>query len=174
MNKAISTPRLTIRQMRAGDFDDYLDYAQDEKVMEHICVIEPLSIIREHFDGYSKPWLGDEYKWMGAAVVLTETGKMIGDIGFRYRDKTSQIIEIGYKFNRHYHGRGYALEAMQALLDLIKRDWPVHKFVAYADPDNIPSIKLMEKLGMEKEGHFKSHYKVGDRWTDEVAYGIVV
>ena len=174
MNKTIATPRLTIRKMRAGDFTAYLEYAQDEQVMAHIREVEPVDVIREHFDGYGAPWDGEENKWMGAAVVLTETGKLIGDIGFRYRDKASEVIEIGYKFNRHYHGHGYALEAVQALVELIKTHWPVHKLVAYADPDNTASIRLMEKLGMEKEGHFKSHYKIAGRWTDEVAYGMVI
>ena len=174
MNKVITTKWLTIRQMTPDDFADYLEYAQDKQVMAFIRDIESESVIREHFDGYGAHWAGEESKWMGAAVALTETGKLIGDIGFRYRDKASEVIEIGYKFNRHYHGNGYGLEAVQALVEIIKNDWPVHKLVAYADPDNIASIRLMEKLGMTKEGHFKSHYKVGNRWTDEVAYGLVL
>ncbi|MCV6604130.1 MAG: GNAT family N-acetyltransferase, partial [Porticoccaceae bacterium] len=130
--------------------------------------------IREHFNGYMDPWKGEENIWMGAAVTLQDSDTLIGDAGFRYRDKDSEIIEIGYKFNRHYHGQGYGFEAMEAFMELIKKDWPVHKLVAYADPENTASVRLMEKLGLKKEGHFASHYKLGDRWTDEVAYGLVV
>ena len=174
MDEMITTKRLTIRKMTPDDFASYLEYAQDKQVMAFIREIESEPVIREHFDGYGASWAGEESKWMGAAVVLTETGKLIGDLGFRYCDKASAVIEIGYKFNRHHHGNGYGFEAVQALIEIIKSDWPAHKLVAYADPDNIASVRLMEKLGMEKEGHFKSHYKVGNHWTDEVAYGLVL
>ena len=174
MKQPLTTDRLLIRPMVDSDFDDYLAYAQDPQVMAYIREVGTVAEIREHFDGYMGPWKGQEDIWMGAAVTLKSNNTLIGDIGFRYRDKASEIIEIGYKFNRHHHGQGYGYEAMAALVEMIKRDWPVHKLVAYADPENIASIRLMEKLGLEKEGHFKSHYKMGDFWTDEVAYGVVV
>ncbi|UTW46632.1 GNAT family N-acetyltransferase [bacterium SCSIO 12696] len=174
MKQSLETDRLIIRPMVESDFDGYLTYAQDAEVMAYIREVGAVEEIREHFNGYMNTWAGEENTWMGAAVTLKEDNTPIGDIGFRYRDKASEIIEIGYKFSRHHHGRGYGYEAMAALVELIKQDWPVHKLVAYADPENTASVRLMEKLGLEKEGHFKSHYKLGNRWTDEVAYGLVV
>ncbi|MGS2722459.1 GNAT family N-acetyltransferase [Porticoccus sp. GXU_MW_L64] len=174
MKQPLETDRLIIRPMVESDFGDYLAYAQDAQVMAFIHEVGTVDEIRQHFNGYMAPWKGEENIWMGAAVTLKGNSTLIGDIGFRYRDKESEIIEIGYKFSRHHHGRGYGHEAMATFIELIKRDWPVHKLVAYADPDNTPSVRLMEKLGLEKEGHFTSHYKLGGRWTDEVAYGLVV
>ena len=174
MNTTIATSRLLLRPLNAADFADYLEYAQDPQVMHYIREIESVDALRQHFLGYSAPWHGQELVWMGCGVELTAAGKIIGDLGFRYRDKYSEIIEIGFKFNRHYHGQGYAFEAVQALIELIVADWPVHKLIGCADPENIASTRLMEKLGMVKEAHFKSHYRIGDHWTDEAVYGLVV
>lgn len=174
MKQAIITKRLTLRQLTAEDFPEYLEYELDPTVMAHIREVGTEQEIQEHYNGYLADWLGEENVWMGAGVTLTETGKLIGDLGFRYRDKRSEIIEIGYKFNSRYHGCGYATEALTAFLEMIETEWPVHKLVAYADPENIPSVRLMEKMGLVKEGHFVSHYKIGDLWTDEVAYGKVL
>lgn len=159
--------------MKNSDWQSYCEYALDPKVMRYICPIESIDIIREHFDGYAQDWDAKEGHWMGLSVVLQQSKKMIGDVGFRYKSKEHQQIEIGYKFNRKYHGQGYGSEAVDALVSYIYEHWDFHKLVAYCDPRNIASFKLMERYGMKREGHFKEHFNFGDGWQDELAYGVL-
>ena len=171
MQENIDTERLLLRPLKESDFEDYCEYAMDPEVMKYIAPVsnkkDAHDIFLNHFGG----WKGEEGRWMGAAVVLKSEAKLIGDIGFRYTSKQHQHIEIGYKFNRHYHGHGYGTEALKELLQVILRDWPCHKIIAYCEPRNIPSWKLMEHFGMRREGYFKEHFNFDGRWQDEVAYG---
>ncbi|PXF63260.1 GNAT family N-acetyltransferase [Kangiella spongicola] len=174
MKETIDTARLLLRPLKESDFEDYCEYAMDLNVMQYIMPVSNRKDAHEVFMNHFGDWTGEEGRWMGAAVVLKSEQKLIGDIGFRYRDKRHGHIEIGYKFNRDYHGQGYGTEAVRELLRIIVRDWPCHKIIAYCEPRNIASWKLMEHFGMTREAYFKEHFKFEDRWQDEVAYGCLV
>ncbi|AOE50418.1 GNAT family N-acetyltransferase [Kangiella sediminilitoris] len=171
MKEVIDTGRLLLRPLKESDFEDYCDYAMDPEVMKYIMPVSSKKDAHQLFLNHFGEWTGEEGRWMGAAVVLKSEPKLIGDIGFRYVNKYHEQIEIGYKFNRNYHGKGFGTEATKAMLKIIVRDWPCHKIVAYCEPRNIASWKLMEHFGMVREAYFKEHFKFDGRWQDEVAYG---
>lgn len=173
MIPTIITERLTLRPMLQQDFDAYCEYGLDREVMKYIRPVEDKGAVKEMFVGFQKDWLGEEGAWQALAVVLTETGELIGDVGFRYSNKEHQQIELGYKFNKNYHGKGYGSEAVDAMVRHINDHWQFHKLVAYCDPRNTASFKLMERYGMKQEGLFKEHFKFGDQWQDELAYGVL-
>lgn len=173
MIPTIKTRRLTLRPMLESDFEAYCEYALDPDVMKYIMPIGTIEEVKEHFDGYADDWTAEDGKWMGLAVELVETGNLIGDIGFRYKSKEHLQIEIGYKFHQSFHGKGFGSEAMDAFVAYINQHWDFHKLVAYCDPRNTASLKLMERYGMKKEGLFKEHFKFGDEWQDELAYGVL-
>lgn len=174
MKENIKTSRLLLRPLKKDDFADYREYAMDPEVMKYIM---PVSNERDAYDSFLRhfgAWSGEEGRWMGAAVVVKDENKLIGDIGFRYASKYHEQIEIGYKFNRRYQGHGYGKEAIKAMLEVVVRDWPCHKIIAYCEPRNIASWKVMEHFGMVREGYFKEHFKFDGRWQDEVAYGCLI
>lgn len=174
MKEIIDTGRLLLRPLEHEDFEDYCEYAMDPNVMKYIMPVSTKKDAHDIFLNHFGEWAGKEGRWMGAAVILKSEGKLIGDIGFRYVSKYHEQIEIGYKFNRQYHGHGYGTEAVKVLLEIIIKDWPCHKIVAYCEPRNVASWKLMEHFGLVREGYLKEHFKYDDRWQDEVAYGCLV
>jgi ribosomal-protein-alanine N-acetyltransferase len=60
-------------------------------------------------------------------------------------------VDIGYAFLPDYTGKGYALEATQAILNYGRRDLKLEKIVAITNIDNVRSIRLLEKVGMKCE-----------------------
>lgn len=78
---------------------------------------------------------------------------------------------IGYKLDSGYHGNGYAFEACQAAVSVIFSNYKIHRLDARVAPENVPSIKLLERLGfvyegieyqgVEVKGTFKDHYRYG-------------
>ncbi|MDE6433319.1 MAG: GNAT family N-acetyltransferase [Lachnospiraceae bacterium] len=76
---------------------------------------------------------------------------------------------IGYKLDQYYHGLGYATEACQAAIEVIFSTYRIHRIDARIAPENIPSIKLIERLGflyegieykgVEVNGIFRDHYR---------------
>ncbi|WP_251357955.1 GNAT family N-acetyltransferase [Kangiella sp. TOML190] len=169
----IKTQRLLLRPMLESDFEAYCHYAMDPEVMQYIRPIGTKAEVKEAFAGFQKAWLGEEGQWMALAVELIDTGDLIGDVGFRYHSKVHEQIELGYKFHKDFHGKGYGSEAMDALIAHIASHWPFHKLVAYCDPRNTASYKLMQRYGMQQEGWLKEHYKMGDEWQDELVYGVL-
>jgi RimJ/RimL family protein N-acetyltransferase len=106
-------------------------------------------------------------------VVLREEGQLIGHMVFHpwFAPRT---YEIGWVFHSGYQGRGYATEAALALLDYGFRELGLHRIIATCQPENPASYRVMEKIGMRREGHFrKCIYRPDGTWWDEYFYAIL-
>lgn len=83
------------------------------------------------------------------------------------------IYEIGWIYNEHFWGRGYAYEASEALIQYGFDTLGIHKVVAETI-DPVKSVALMEKLGMRREGVFRAHTRNNDGvWADVYWYGLL-
>ena len=114
------------------------------------------------------------------AVVHKNSNHMIGHLYFHLCEPEKFMTwELGYIFNPDYHNQGYCTEASSALINFAFRELHAHKIVAFCNPANISSWKVLEKIGMEREGFFrqKGFFKTDSQgnpiWHDCYAYGIV-
>ena len=107
------------------------------------------------------------------AIELKTENKLIGEFMFKYTDIISAVGEVGYRFNRRYQGKGYAYEAVSAIFDYLIIKLSVQKINAVCATENQASWKLMEKLGMQKEGVLRSHFIFGEQRKDAYTYGIL-
>jgi [ribosomal protein S5]-alanine N-acetyltransferase len=83
-------------------------------------------------------------------VSLLATGERIGMCGLVKRDGLEHV-DIGFAFLPAWRGRGFAEESARAVL-AHARELGVGKVVAIVSPDNRPSIRLLEKIGMRAAG----------------------
>ena len=90
--------------------------------------------------------------WLVRAVVLTETGSMIGHVGFHDPPREGGKLEIGYTIFPAMRGQGLATEAATALMEWASRTHGIRKFVASVSPDNEPSLAIVRKLGFAQTG----------------------
>ena len=104
------------------------------------------------------------------AVVLDST--VIGGINVRVnvRDETA---ELGYSIGRPYWGKGLMPEAAEAVIDWAFEEYSLAKVAALADLRNDRSWRVMEKLGMKREGVLRSQVKGRDGRVDNVCYGLL-
>jgi RimJ/RimL family protein N-acetyltransferase len=84
------------------------------------------------------------------AVVERESGALIGDAGL-YRTPAGEV-ELGYTLGRPWWGRGYATEAAGAWLETAFARLGIDAVVALAEPANTASLRVLEKLGMRRDG----------------------
>ena len=70
-------------------------------------------------------------------------------------------------------GKGYATEALRAMVDYLFANLGKHRIVASVDPRNTPSIRLIERLGFRKEAHFKESYYLRGEWVDDIIYAML-
>ncbi|MGE5579295.1 MAG: GNAT family N-acetyltransferase [Bacillota bacterium] len=114
------------------------------------------------------------------AVTLKETGKMIGHVYFAQADPPEFLTwEIGYIFNPAFWGKGYATEACRRILKYGFEDLGAHRVTAGCSPDNPPSWRLLERLGMRREayekkfGFFHRTPEGEPIWLDAYKYAIL-
>lgn len=170
----IQTNSLLIRPLQVDDAEDLFEMLSNRDVYR----FEPGSpITRERAEQIALSCSQDPAFW---AVVLLSEQIMVGRLYFNQTEpKYLQTWELGYIFNPAYHNHGYASESALALIKYGFAECGVHRVVAYCNPDNIPSWRVMEKIGMRREGYlrqnifFRRDENGNPAWQDSFAYGML-
>ena len=166
----IRTKRLLLRPFRESDYDDlyeFLSQLEDDEFEGYPGISWENG--REHL----KYRLGSEEFY---AMELTESGNVIGNVYCGNRDFEAK--EIGYIVNKRYQRQGYAAEALSAVIEQAFREG-AHRVYAECDPRNVPSWKLLEKVGLRREAHFRQNiwFRRDENgnpiWKDTLVYTIL-
>ena len=167
MIEPIETPRLLIRPFRPDDWQAVHAYASDPAVMKYI----PGGVLSED---QARALVGETASdEENVAVVLKSEDRLIGHMPF-HPWYSPRIYEIGWIFNPRYHGQGYATEAATALLRYGFETLGVHRIIATCQPENVASWRVMEKIGLRREAHFRKCFYVDDAtWLDEYLYALL-
>ncbi|MGE6514534.1 GNAT family N-acetyltransferase [Lysinibacillus sphaericus] len=162
----IKSQRILIREFEPHDWQAVYEYTSDMNVMKYI----PEGVFSEEDAKNFVSKNMDDAK--NFPVVLIDENILIGHMVFHpyFGEHT---YEIGWVFNPKYYNKGYASEAAHALLNYGFKDMQLHRIIATCQPQNIPSYKVMEKIGMRKEGYFKQCIPHGDDWWDEYYYAVL-
>lgn len=107
------------------------------------------------------------------AVEERQSEAMIGDVILIWLSEPHRQGEIGYVFHPDVQGRGYATEASRVLLRIGFADLGLHRIIGRADARNRASTRVMEKLGMRHEAHFRENEFIKGEWTDEIVYAML-
>lgn len=105
------------------------------------------------------------------AIVLRETGELVGDIVLFWRDATNG--EIGYVVHPDHQGRGIATEAARAMLRLAFEDLGLHRVMARIDQRNPASAAVLTKLGMRREAVLVENEWFKGEWSTEEDFAIL-
>jgi len=110
---------------------------------------------------------------LSLAVTRSGDGAFLGELVLRMVDAPSRGAEFGFIFHPDHHGHGYAGEAARALLDLAFGSFDLHRVIGRCDARNEASARLMQRLGMRQEAHFRSNELVKGEWCDELVYALL-
>ena len=169
----LTTERLTISLMEAEDFSLFYRLQADEQLMRYIGPVLSREEIQEKFNHRIKPWDGDEQHWLTFKIIINQGQQFAGSIGFRLVDIESERAEIGYLLLTEHQGKGYMTEAAQCLVNFLFTRLKVMKIEAHCSTKNSASWQIMEKLGMQREAHLKSHTVLNDERLDDFSYGLL-
>ena len=98
-------------------------------------------------------------EWYQVAIERKEDGALLGDCAFSVLAEDNHQAEIGFTLARQYQGKGYATEAVGRLLEHLFDDLGLHRVRAVCDVEIQPSARLMERLGMRREGWMLEAYR---------------
>jgi RimJ/RimL family protein N-acetyltransferase len=101
------------------------------------------------------------------AICLRDTDEIIGWIGIGPSDRRRPREQsLGYQLNRSHWGKGYATEALRAVLGFAFRELGAHRVFSHCEPANVASARVMEKAGMRRGAHFRER-----DWTTSARAG---
>ncbi len=171
----LTTERLRLRPFTRGDVDAVFAYRGREDVALYLFDA-PLSreecalAIQQRTNQFQ---LEKEDDRIILAVETLDGGTLVGEVSLIWRSVEARQGELGWIFNPDHQGRGYASEASARLLDLAFELADLHRVYARCDARNDGSWRLMERLGMRREAHFREHGLFKGGWDEEFYYAIL-
>jgi aminoglycoside 6'-N-acetyltransferase len=169
----ITTDRLVLRRFRPDDAPTLAAYRSDEDIARYQSWEAPVTLeqARRSVEAMAAgdP---DEPGWFQYAVERTADGVLIGDVGANLHPNRMQA-EIGFTVAAAYQGRGYASEAVRAVLDRLFTVQGVQRVSAECDARNTASARLLERVGFRREGLRPQFTWIKGEWTDDLLYGLL-
>ena len=168
----IETPRLRLRPWRPEDKPALLRHADNPNVARNLTDIFPSPYTEADAD----QWLGARASDEGPCTLfaIEIAGEAAGGIGIHTRqDVLAKTAEIGYWLGEPHWGRGYATEALKALVPYIFANFDYHRLEAYHFGWNPASGRVLEKAGFRREGCLRERICKNGEFTDALIYGLL-
>ena len=166
----LHTGRLVVRPLRSEDVPAVVAYRNDPTVARYQDWDLPFPAadavqMAAFVAGAPWPLNGDWYQ-----LVIEHEGGVIGDVAVGRTVKGWQA-DIGYTLAGHAQGRGFATEAVGAVVDVLFTEG-VHRVQATLDPENVASARLLDRLGFRYEGRTVETSLIRGEWLDDDVYAI--
>ncbi len=169
----LGTPRLTLREFTAGDFPTVHAYGSDPEVTRWTVFGPNTEADTRAFLQQAQASRAERARrHYDLAVTLRDDGRLIGGCGLRRTDVSGEAF-IGYVLRQDCWGRGYATEAARALLAFGFERLGLRRIFADCHPANAASWRVMEKLGMRREAHFRAEKLIKGEWWDRYVYAML-
>jgi RimJ/RimL family protein N-acetyltransferase len=173
-NLTLQTARLILRDFREEDWRDVHEYGSDLEVVKYMLfgpnTEEDTKAFIHRVLGNQKEKPRIAYNF---ALVNKQENKLIGACAVTIKSTDNREGEIGYILNRRYWNRGYMTEAARKVVDFGFQQLGLHRVIATCDPANTGSYRVMEKVGMQKEGYLREHKLFKGVWRDFLLYAIL-
>lgn len=171
--EGISTERLAIRLLDERDAAEFIRYRNLPEVFRYQAWLPgSLAEVRDFClrNSTEEPFRPSIYTQF--ALTIKEDGELVGDVGVILSADGAQA-ELGFSLSPPFMGMGYAREAVYALLGYLFEEVRLHRVHASVDPDNVRSIRLLERLGFRLEGHLVKSYRMRGGWYDDCIFGML-
>jgi len=174
----LETDRLAVRRYEERDVPDILSYSQCDEAdlfrRRNIGWEFSVDSVRNWWTPMATMLPNEATVWLSLVIELKAEQRVIGNVGFNVKPIGSSLQgQIGWTLGAADEGHGYATEAAAVLLDYLFGKLCVHRVCALSSPRNKKSWRLMERLGMRREAHFRKSCNHDGSWEDEVVYALL-
>ena len=169
----LETKRILLRPFELSDGPRVKKLAEDKAIAD-----TTLNVPHPYKDGMAEEWIlthqpkFENEEEVTCAIILKPIQELIGAIGLTI-DKRFNRAELGYWVGKEYWNQGYCTEASKVILKYGFYELGLHRIIATHIIRNPASGKVMEKIGMKKEGILREHVIKWDKYEDVVSYGIL-
>ena len=169
----LETARLRLRPFSVADAPDVQRLAGAREI-----AATTLTVPHPYEDGLAEQWIAThgpaftEGKSLTLAVTELASGVLVGAVGLALTPRDHRA-ELGYWIGVPYWGRGYATEAARAIVEHGFRVLGLHRIMARHMAHNLASGRVMQKIGMTREGVLREHVFKWGRYEDLVVYALL-
>jgi [ribosomal protein S5]-alanine N-acetyltransferase len=165
---------VTLREFERSDARAVLRWTGDPEAVKFVP-LGPFDAVG--VDGYLAQLLDEARERPRAgytlAVVEHASQEVVGSVALGVDSRVHRRVELGYILRRDAWGRGLATEAAALALDFAFERLGANRVWAVCDPENAPSIGVLEKLGMSREGHLRQDMLIHGEWRDSLLYAVL-
>ncbi len=171
----ILTDRIKLRLIELSDLDSIHNLHSLPETDEYNTLGIPKNI--GETKSIIEPWIAEnqlpEIKNYTFAIDNKSNGKFIGLFGLKLGSKKYKKAEVWYKIHSDYWKKGYATESLKAVISFGFETLELHRIEAGCAVENIGSIKVLEKVGMVREGRLRQVLPLKSGWSDNFEYSIL-
>ena len=124
-----------------------------------------------------EPWINameaEEIKNYTFSIVSKKKKEFIGLLGLKLGSKKFKTAEVWYKIHPDHWNNGFAAEALHSILNFGFKTLHLHRIEAGCAAENIASIKVLEKVGMTREGRHRKILPLKSGWSDNFSFAIL-
>jgi len=171
----IQTPRLTLREWSQEDVPLVYQLLSEPDVARFNTIGIPAAVqviqdlLQPTLDDREKP-TRTRYGW---SMILNNDKTFVGEIGLNLDAARFRSGEIFYSVASAYWGKGLASEAAQAIVHFAFEDLQLHRLQAGVATFNPGSIRVLEKIGMQREGLRRKILPINGEWVDNYMYAML-
>ncbi|WNC71097.1 GNAT family protein [Thalassotalea psychrophila] len=169
--KTLFTQRLELRPAIAEDRQFIITLEKDPDLMLHVKEVLSDEEAEQFFKSILLPWQAKDMEWTMLIAVDKSTKQKIGCFSLRFVHEHSLNAEIGFLISPNNQNKGYASEGAMAVKEFLFNDIGMRRVCAFCNTGNIGSWKVMETIGLQREGLMRQEYRINDVWHDTYVYG---
>lgn len=165
--------QFTLESISPAMYEELYSWRSDPFALEHNpfapCNFDEFSKIMNDFTAnMDEIYSGKGFKW---AIFHEE--EILSILGLSQINKMMKTAEISYQVNPKFRGMGIGTKAVFSLVKYTFENSDLRKLIATIADRNIPSCKIVEKIGFKQEGLLRKHFLIQDREVDERFYGLL-
>jgi RimJ/RimL family protein N-acetyltransferase len=168
----LETSRLFIRPIALSDKKAVFEYRSDKEVNKYQGWIPATVNDVETFIEKVSKQINVPETWFQLVMIEKETENIIGDLGIHFFGEENLQVEIGCTLDKAFQRKGYATESVKSVIEYLFSHLGKHRIISSVDPENVNSIKLVERMGFRKEAHFVESLFIKGKWVDDVVYAV--
>lgn len=171
--KELNTQRLNLRRMQVSDSHslfkiwsdpDVTKFMNNSRFTHETQAKEMIELFEE---------MAQANKAIRFSMIELKSYEIIGTCGFNFIDFENSKAEIGYDIAKDYWGMGYAPEGIRALLNYAFKTLELNRIEAKVEPENVNSIKVLQKLNFTFEGTLRQYEKSKGNFIDINIYSLL-
>jgi RimJ/RimL family protein N-acetyltransferase len=170
----INASRIILRRLASSDWKDLLELMSDEELFRYqdgVPLDEDGVLHWLESDAHVKLTTPEQTYYLG--IEVQNGGKLIGYVSLTFTDPQRLQVTFNIGLNRSFQRQGFASEAAEVLLGFCFEALKLHRVAGWSDSRNVAACRLLEKIGLRREGELVKNRWVHGEWTNSIWYAVL-